>query len=473
MNRLSAYLADVQSGSVDLVEQAHKVLLSLEKIDREHYYVNTFASERLLADAATLQKSEHKGSLTGLFASVKDSICVRGVESTAGSAILSGYVPPFDATCVARGAAAGALVIGKTAQDEFGFGTFSVNVGNGFRVPTHPMDPTRVCGGSSGGAAGLAAAADFFHVAYGESTGGSIAAPASFCGVFGLCPTYGRVSRYGLIDYGNSLDKVGPLGKSLYEVALFLRAISGHDPLDVTSVDHPVDNYVAALSSDVSGLCLGVIKDTFGEGVDSGVEKLTWRAIKKLESAGATYSEVQLPLTHKYGVPAYYLVAAPEASTNLAKYCGLRYGPREPLTLPYNEFFTAVRSKYLGAEAKRRVLLGTFARMAGYRDAYYLRALKVRAKIVAEYQSVFKNVDVLVSPTMPFVAPTFTEVAQLTPLQNYMADQMTVGPNFAGLPHLNVPVGLHKGLPVGALFTANHFCESSLFRVGKEFDNAL
>ncbi len=467
------YLARVVSGSIDVVESAHKTLDSLQKIDEAYHYMNTISSERLLCDAKALQAQTDKGPLGGLFVSVKDSICVKGVESRAGSRILTNYKPPFDATCVAKGVNAGALVVGKTAQDEFGFGAFSVNVGEGFRVPKNPLDPTRVCGGSSGGAAGLAAKADFAHVAYGESTGGSIVNPASFCGVFGLCPTYGRVSRYGLIDYGNSLDKVGPLGKSLYEVALLQQAISGYDAKDSTSVHKPVDDYVSSLSEDVSGLRVGVVADAFSEDLDPVISKLTWKAIHKLESLGATYKEVSVPLSVSHGVATYYLVSTSEASTNLAKLCGLRYGVAEELQGSYNEFFTTVRSKHFGKEVKRRILLGTFARMAGYRDAYYLRALKVRSKICSEYASVFKGVDVLASPTVPMLPPTFSTVDTLTPLQHYMADLLTVGPNLAGLPHLNVPVGSYQGLSVGALFVANHFAEKTLFRAGAAFDPTL
>ncbi len=454
------YLLQVKSGSIDVVEATHATLSSLEKINDKHHYMNTIAHERLLADAEALRKKEDKGPLGGLFVSIKDSICVKGVQSSAGSAVLKGYVPPFDATCVAQGVASGALVVGKTSQDAFGFGAFNVNVGKGFQVPTNPHDEDKVCGGSSGGCAGLTAKADFAHVGYGESTGGSIVNPASFCGVYGLCPTSGCVSRYGLIDYGNSLDKVGPMGQSLYDVALVQQAISGYDAKDVTSVNKPVGDYVGALDKDVAGMKFGVMIPS--EGVDEAIVKGTWGAVHKLESAGASYTEVSLPLSYKYGVAAYYLVSTPEASSNLAKFCGLRYGAQGDLSQPYNEYFTSVRSSSFCTEAKRRILLGTFARMAGYRDAYYLRALKVRSKIVAEYVSTFNKVDALVSPTVPMLTPRFSEVEKLSPLQHYMADQLTVGPNLAGLPHLTVPVRKDAGV----LFTAPQFAEERLFTAG-------
>ncbi len=372
----------------------------------------------------------------------------------------------FNATVIEKVINEGAIIIGKTAQDEFGFGSFSVNVGLDFKVPKNPIDKERSCGGSSGGAAGLTKKASFPHIALGESTGGSIAEPASFCDVFGLSPTYGRVSRYGLIDFGNSLDKVGPLGKTCHETALLQEAIAGYDENDSTSLNEPVDNY-----ANNKNMKIGVIKESFKEGVDKAVEKNVWQGIKKLESNGIKYEEISLELPIKYGLATYYMMATSEASTNLAKFCGMRYGTSEKLEGNFNEYFTKVRSDNFGDEAKRRIILGTFARMSGYRDAYYIKAMKVRTLMINEYKKAFKKYDALVSPTAPILPPKFKDIEKLTPLQNYMMDVMLVGPNVAGLPHLNVPAGYENSLPVGMLLIGDHLQEHKILQLGNLFEN--
>ena len=408
-----------------------------------------------------------RGKLSGVAVSVKDNICTKGMRSTAGSKILDSYVPPFDATVVEKVRREGAFVIGKTAQDEFGFGTFSVNCAYG--VPKNPVDTSRSCGGSSGGAACLTAAADFPHVAIAESTGGSISCPASFCGVVGLTPTYGRVSRWGLIDYANSLDKIGCIGKSVKDVALLLSVISGYDEKDSTSLNVPEENFTKYLKNSVKGMRIGVPKEYFGEGVDERVAKVVRDAIKKLESLGTKCEEVSLPHT-KYALPAYYIIAMAEASTNLAKFCGMRYGLEEELKGNYDEYFSAVRSNGFGEEAKRRIILGTYARMAGYRDAYYLKALKVRTKIIQDFKNAFKKFDVLVAPTMPVVAPKFDEIARLEPIQQYMMDILTVAPNLAGIPMISIPCGSVDKLPVGLHIMADHLHEGKIIQVAHSFE---
>jgi len=468
--RASELAGGVRDGSIDPVEHTEKVLEEIERIDKDYHYLNTICADRARKAASDLKKGGSKGRLAGIPLSIKDSIVVKGVESTGGSAILKGYVPVFNATCVERGEKEGAIVIGKTSQDEFGFGAFAVNVGKGFRIPKNPIDPTRATGGSSGGAAGLAKKASFPTISYGESTGGSIVNPASFCDVFGLCPTYGRVSRYGLIDYGNSLDKVGPISRYLSDVALGLEVMAGHDAKDSTSADAPVEEFSSSIGKDLRGLRIGVIKESFGEGTEEDVKDAVWTGIKRLEGEGARYEEVNTPLAFEFGIPAYYIIGTSEASTNLAKYCGMRYGVQEETADGFNEYFTRIRSENLGDEAKRRVMLGTFARMSGVRDAYYLKAAKVRTKIIEEYKSLFKRFDILVSPTVPYKPPTFDEIGRLTPLQHYMADVMTVSPNLAGLPHLNIPAGMKKGLPVGMMAIADHWKESELFRAGAPFE---
>ena len=427
----------------------------LDTINKEYHYLNYIPE--------TIPEAE-------TYISVKDSICVKDMPSTAGSAILKDYKPVTHATCVQRLVDHHYTIIGKTAQDEFGFGSFAVNVGLGFSVPLNPFDKNRCTGGSSGGAAGLTQKASFSHVALGESTGGSIVTPASFCGVFGLCPTYGRISRNGVIDYGNSLDKVGPLAKNCTDIATTLHTMAGYDPYDSTTSTERVPPYDTYLSLSVEGMTIGVLKDTLHEGVAPEIVKEIERAIETLKGHGALIKEITLPLSKKFGIPAYYIMCTAEASTNLAKYCGLRYGAAEKLEGSFNEYFAAVRSKYLGEEAKRRIMLGTFVRMAGYRDAYYLKSLQVRQKIITEYQQAFKNVDVILSPTVNILPPTFAEIKQLSVVENYMLDVLTVSPNVAGLPHMNIPIGFAKGLPVGMMVTANHFQEGKLLQVAKEFD---
>jgi len=464
-NSVGDYVAQVRKGGVDILEDCRHALESARRINTRHHFLNTIADERFIAEARSVSDAAKKGRtgrLAGVALSVKDCLCVKDVETTAGSAILRGYHPLFDATAVERAVKEGAMVIGKTAQDEFGFGGFSVNVGKGFERPTNPIDASRSCGGSSGGAAGLTRAATFPHLAIAESTGGSIVCPAAFCGVVGICPTYGRVSRYGLIDYANSLDKIGTMATTVQDAALLLEVISGHDKNDSTSSPRTMEPLDAAAS--IEGLRVGIIKEAFGQGVDAAVAHAVKEGASQLEASGATLTNVSLPNVAKYGVACYYIIAMCEASTNLAKYCGMRYGAHGALGPQFNDYFSQVRTQHFGDEAKRRLMLGTFARMAGWREAYYVRALKVRAALIEEYQRAFKNVDVLLSPTMPMVAPTFDEIAKLSPLQNYMADILTVGPNLAGLPHASVPVGNVKNLPVGLQLIANHFDEKTLIR---------
>ena len=474
---IQEFVEKIKNGEINIVEHAKNVIEECKKINKEYSYFNVISGEAALEQAKDLHKkikSDDKDiknkKLLGISISVKDAICVKGVESTAGSKILKGYMPLFDATVIQKVKEQGAIIIGKTAQDEFGFGSFSVNVGLGFNVPKNPFDKARACGGSSGGAGGITKKAPFPHIALGESTGGSIACPASFCGVFGLCPTYGRVSRYGLMDYANSLDKIGPLGKSAYDIALLLETISGFDSNESTTINNPAEKYTESINKTIKNMRIGIIKESFND-IDKNVEKNVRNGIKKLEDHGAKAEEISLKLPIEHGISTYYIIATSEASTNLAKYCGMRYGISEKLEGSFNEYFTKVRSNNFGAEAKRRIILGTFARMSGYRDAYYIKATKIRAMIVNEYKKLFKKYDALLSPTMPITAPKFSEIEKLTPLQNYMMDVMTVSPNLAGLPHLNVPVGFENNLPVGMMLTADHLQEGKLIQLGSIFGN--
>ncbi len=489
------FIKRVKEGKIDIIKHTNDILDEAEKINEDYNYFSVISREEALRQATVAEKlvaeNNAKPKLLGLPVSIKDCICVKGVESRAGSKALEGYAPLFDATVVEKLRKEGAIIIGKTSQDEFGFGSFSTNVGLGFRIPKNPVDAERSCGGSSGGSAGFTKKTKHAHVSIAESTGGSIANPASFCGVVGVCPSYGRVSRYGLIDYANSLDKIGVMSNYLEDSAYVLEKISGYDKKDSTSSNYPVtafhefgktteknenakESKKEKTKNEEKKFKVGVIREFMSksEGVDKEIQELIWKKIKLLESAGVDYEEVSIPFTYKYGISAYYLIAMAEASTNLAKYSGMRYGYSEKLEGNFNEFFTKVRTNAFGKEAKRRIIMGTFARMAGYRDQYYSRALGVRGKIVQEYKKLFEKFDFLVSPTMPFTAPKFNEIKKLTPLQNYMADIMTVGPNLAGLPHISINAGEKEKMPVGMQIITNHFREKEMFDIASLLENA-
>lgn len=463
---MKSFVTSAIKGQIDLVEHAEKTLEEAERINEEYHYLTTFAD--VIDQAKKLQQQVNdktaRGKLFGVMVTVKDGICVKGVESHASSAILKNYKPLFNATVVQRCIDEGAIILGKTVQDEFGFGGFAVNVGKGFHKPLNPHDKKCATGGSSGGAAGITAKLSAPHIALGESTGGSIVNPASLCGVVGLCPTYGRVSRYGLIDYANSLDKIGPIATNVHDAALALEVISGHDTRDSTSANLPVPDYSSTPSA-VQGLKIGVVTDAFTEHLHADVRKSVLFAIQKLEQLGARKIDMTLPTSMNYGIPTYFVLSTAEASTNLAKYCGLRYGASEQLSGMYNDYFSRVRDHNLGDEAKRRILLGTFARMAGQRDAFYTKAAQLRTNIIQEYHNAFKNVDVLITPTVPMPAPTFDDIKKLTPLQHYAIDQLTVGPNIAGLPHITVPCGKSGNLPIGMMIVGPHFAEQKIIQI--------
>jgi len=459
---IKEFVKKVQSAEIDVVEHTKKVLAELEKINKEHHYINTISTDLALAQARAVKKNP-KGKLAGLPITVKDGICVKGVQSGAGSAILKGYKPLFDATVVKNLVDEGAIIVGKTAQDEFGFGGFCINVGKGFEIPTHPFDKERVTGGSSGGSAGITAKMTLKHVSLGESTGGSIESPAALCGVVGVCPTYGTVSRYGLIDYGNSLDKIGPMTKTVEDAEYLLSFMQSHDKKDSTSVKTKSPNKKIKKA----GIIRALVKSS-----DKNVQKVFAEAEKRLVDAGIEVVDVKLPVTTDYAMQTYYILGLSEASTNLAKYCGMRYGAFKPLKGNFNEYFSTVRSEMLGEEAKRRIILGTFARMAGYRDAFYIKAAKVRRKIIEEFKKQFEDCQVLLSPTVPFVAPKREDLEKLTPLQLYAMDATTVGPNLAGIPHMSVPIGKSDGLSVGAMVMSDHYFEKTMFAAAKIIENS-
>lgn len=469
---IETFVAKAKKKDFDIVRHTQEVLEDIKKINKEHHFLLTISEDLALEQANTLKK-KMKGSIAGVPITVKDCICVTHVESRAGSAVLEGYKPVIMATAVQKLIDEGAIIVGKTTQDEFGFGSFNINTGNGIPIPLNPVDKKRACGGSSGGSGGITKKLEHAHASLGESTGGSIVAPASFCGAVGLCPTYGRVSRYGLIDYANSLDKIGPLTKTVAESALILEIIAGKDPKDSTSADVPVPKYTDFLGKDIQDFKIGIITESMGTGVDEKVQKQVMGIVNNLKKKNIFVKNVSLPITHRYGISCYYLIAMAEASTNLAKYCGLRYGKTHELKGTFNEFFTAVRSEAFGAEVKRRIIIGTFARMAGYRDAYYLRAMKVRTKIIEEYTNLFKHYDVLISPTMPMIAPTFEEIKTLTPAHHYAMDVLTVGPNLAGLPHISVNISGEKELPIGLMIIGKHFDEGKIIQLASHIEKMI
>jgi aspartyl-tRNA(Asn)/glutamyl-tRNA(Gln) amidotransferase subunit A len=406
--------------------------------------------------------------LGGVPVGIKDVMSTRGLRTTAGSKILENYIPPYDCTAVARMEAAGAVVLGKTNCDEFAMG--SSNENSAYHPVRNPRDLNRVPGGSSGGSA-AAVAADMAVVALGSDTGGSIRQPASFCGVVGLMPTYGRVSRYGLIAFASSLDHIGPLAKTVKDAAIVLRAIAGRDPMDATSAEVPVPDYVAELDKPVRGMKIGVAKEYFGEGLDDEVRQAVQMAIDKLKGLGCEIVPVSLPHT-PYAIPTYYLIATAEASANLARFDGVRYGRRARGVKTLQEMYRRSRDEGFGAEVKRRIMLGTYALSAGYYDAYYLKAQKVRTLLTRDFDEAFRKVDAIVTPTSPTAAFRLGEKSN-DPLAMYLADIYTVTADLAGIPGISVPCGetLEK-LPIGLQILGKHFDEAAILRVAHAYEQA-
>ena len=432
----------------------------------------TLSKERALKQADRIDRMAAEGkplpALGGVPVGIKDVMVTRGVRTTAGSKILANYIPPYDCTAVARMEAAGAVVLGKMNCDEFAMG--SSNENSAFHPVRNPRDLTRVPGGSSGGAA-AAVAADMAVVTLGSDTGGSIRQPASFCGVVGLMPTYGRVSRNGLIAFASSLDHIGPLAKTVKDAAIVLRTIAGRDPMDSTSADLPVPDYVAELDKPVRGLKLGVAKEYFGEGLDDEVGQAVEAAIDKLKRLGCEIVAVSLPHT-PYAIPTYYLVATAEASSNLARYDGVRYSYRAPGVKSLAEMYRRSRDEGFGAEVKRRIMLGTYALSAGYYDAYYLKAQKVRTLLVRDFEEAFTRVDAIVTPTSPTAAFRLGEKSN-DPLAMYLADVYTVTADLAGIPGISVPCGETKEkLPIGLQILGKHFDEATILRVAHAYEQA-
>jgi aspartyl-tRNA(Asn)/glutamyl-tRNA(Gln) amidotransferase subunit A len=437
----------------------------IEAEDRDIHAYLTLSRERALAQAARVDAMAKRGeplpSLAGVPMAIKDVILTRGVRSTAGSKILQHFFPPYDATAIVRLETAGAVILGKTNCDEFAMG--SSNENSAYGSVANPRDKSRVPGGSSGGSA-AAVAAGMAVAALGSDTGGSIRQPAAFCGVVGLMPTYGRVSRYGLVAFASSLDHIGPLTRNVEDTARMLSVIAGRDPMDATSADVPVPDYVAELGKPIRGLKLGIPKEYFGEGLDDEVRASVEAAVEKLSAAGCEIVRVSLPHT-EYAIPTYYVVATAEASSNLARYDGARYGFRAREAKSLSEMYRLSRDQGFGAEVKRRILLGTYVLSAGYYDAYYLKAQKVRRLLARDFADAFQRVDAVVAPTTPTAAFKLGEKAD-DPLAMYLADIYTVTADLAGIPGISVPCGTTKGgLPIGLQVLGRHFDESTILRV--------
>ncbi len=456
--------ASIRDGRATARQVLEEHLAAVATRDGELHAFNEVMAEaaRRAADAvdAAVGMGQDPGALAGVPVALKDNLCTRGVATTCSSRILAGWLPPYDATVVSRLAAAGAVVIGKTNLDEFAMGSSTEN--SAFGPTRNPHDPTKVPGGSSGGSA-AAVAAGFAPLALGSDTGGSIRQPAALCGVVGVKPTYGLVSRYGLIAFASSLDQVGPFAATVEDAALLLEVIGGHDPLDSTSLDRPAPDIRSQMDRGVVGLKVGLVTELTGDGIAPDVAERTRQAATALEAAGATVREVSVPSV-TYGLSAYYLIAPAEASSNLARYDGVRYGLRAPGAEDITEMYRATRAAGFGPEVKRRIMLGTYALSAGYYDAYYGKAQKVRTLIIRDFGAAYDQVDVLLSPTTPTVA--FDLGAKTTdPLSMYLNDVCTIPSNLAGHPAISVPFGTGAGgLPVGVQLMAPALAESTMFR---------
>lgn len=455
------------------VEVIKSVLDEIESTDRDiRAFINVF-SERALEDArridAKIAAGEQLEPLAGVPVAIKDNMVIRDHPTTCASRMLEKYVPPYTATAVERLRGAGAIIIGKTNMDEFAMGSSTEN--SGFFVTRNPHNLERVPGGSSGGSA-AAVAAGMSLLALGSDTGGSVRQPASFCGVVGLKPSYGRVSRYGLIAFASSLDQIGPFSKTVKESAQMLEVIAGFDHYDSTSADTNADDFARGLDYPIKQTRIGVPREYFVAGVDPEVKARIEAAIRLYESLGCQIQDISLPHT-EYAVATYYLIATAEASSNLARYDGVRYGLRQGGgQAGLQDMYRRTRMAGFGTEVKRRILLGTYGLSAGYYDAYYLKALKVRTLMLRDFQSAFQQVDVILTPTTPTVAFKIGEKVS-DPLSMYLSDIFTITCNLSGLPGISIPAGKNsEGLPIGLQLMTNHFQESLLLRAAHHFEKA-
>ncbi|PLX47312.1 MAG: Asp-tRNA(Asn)/Glu-tRNA(Gln) amidotransferase GatCAB subunit A [Desulfobulbaceae bacterium] len=469
IHEVQELLARGEASSVEVTEAVYARMAAVEPKVAAYITENRDEALAQAAQADERRAAGTGGALCGVPLAIKDVICTKGLRTTAGSRILENFVPPYDATVMEKLKGAGAVCLGKVSMDEFAMGSGNENCA--FGTPHNPWNLDYICGGSSGGSA-AAVAADECLAALGSDTGGSIRQPASHCGMVGLKPTYGRVSRFGLLAFASSLDQIGPITKDVTDAALLLQALAGYDPRDSTSARVETPDYSQALVEGLAGLTVGVPAEYFGAGLDPEVEKVVRHGIATLQDAGAQVREVSLPHT-EYGVAAYYIIAPAEASSNLARYDGVRYGRRDMDADSLVDLYRRSRSQGFGDEVKRRILIGTYALSSGYYDAYYKKASQVRTLIVEDYKDAFRQCDVLVSPVTPTPAWKIGDKVS-DPLSVYLSDLLTIPANLAGVPGMSVPCGFSSaGLPIGIQLQASHFSEAILLRVAYTLEKRL
>lgn len=465
-HELHELLMSKKVSSVKLVES---VFEQIDRVEPKVQAYTTLTREEALIQAKAadekIKSGENITPLTGIPIAIKDNMCTKGMLTTCSSKMLENYIAPYDATVVVKLKKAGAIIVGKTNMDEFAMGSSTEN--SALHKTFNPWDLTRVPGGSSGGSA-ASVSADETILATGSDTGGSIRQPASFCGVVGLKPTYGRISRYGLIAFASSLDQIGPITKDVADSAILLNIMSGYDKKDSTSVDLPVPDAKKCLVNNIKNMRIGAIKELMGQGISSEVKDAIKAAIKKYEELGAIITEVSLP-SFEYAISTYYLIAPAEASSNLARFDGVKFGHRAKGTKDITAMYYETRKEGFGAEVKRRIIIGTYALSAGYYDAYYLKALKVRTLIKCDFEKAFEACDVLISPTSPTVSFKVGEKAN-DPLSMYLSDMATIPVNLAGLPAISIPCGQSNGLPIGLQIIGKAFDEETLLRAAFMFE---
>src|SRR5579883_2867764 len=472
IRELHQQLMRKERSAVEITQAAIKQIQALEPT--LHSFLHVTAAQALAQAKevdAKIASGEEIGLLAGIPIGIKDNMCTKGILTTCASRILENFVPPYESTVTQKLAEAGAVMVGKTNLDEFAMGGSTET--SAYQITTNPWDLSRVPGGSSGGSA-AAVAAEECVVALGSDTGGSIRQPASFCGIVGLKPTYGLVSRYGLVAFASSLDQIGPFARTVEDAAILLNAIAGYDPKDSTSLKVDIPDYTASLKADLKSgrkLKIGVIKETFGEGLDPVVEQAVTKAFDQLKNLGAEIHFISCP-RFRYGLPSYYVIAPSEASANLARYDGVKYGYRAPEADNLLSMYTRTRAAGFGAEVKRRIMIGTYTLSAGYYDAYYLKAQKVRTLIKQDFEKAFEEVDVLACPTAPTTAYKVGEKTT-DPLSMYLVDLMTIPVNLAGLPGISVPCGFDdKGLPIGLQLIGQVLREDQLFQVAHAYEQS-
>lgn len=470
--KTAAELASLMAaGKATAVEITKDLIDHIEHVEGKVKAFHTVAKESALQQAEAADRRRAAGEkvtgLTGIPIAIKDNICTNGLRTTCSSQILSNFIPPYDATVIARLKQAGAVIIGKTNMDEFAMGSSTEN--SGFEATHNPWDLTRVPGGSSGGSAAAVAAREV-PLALGSDTGGSIRQPAAFCGVMGLKPTYGQVSRYGLVAFASSLDQIGPFGRSAKDLALLYDAIGGYDPMDSTSLPGHEPTTFGSLDRDVKGLRVGLPKEYFSAGLDPEVRASVMNAVKVFENLGMVVEETSIPTT-EYAIATYYIICMAEASSNLARYDGVRYGFRADEGEDIVSMYMKTRAQGFGAEVKRRIMIGTYVLSAGYYDAYYLKAQKVRTLLRKEFEAAFERYDLILTPTSPVLPWPIGEHNE-DPLAVYLADICTVSANLAGIPGLSIPCGFAKGLPVGLQLMGRALSEDLLLRVAHHYEDA-